>query len=420
MAGITCASPLQGAENSPLSPKTDKKRETWARAVAPRQWRFPADHGQHPDYRTEWWYFTGHLKDTATGRLFGYQFTIFRYGIVREPRQTRSAWALRDVWFAHLAVSDLEAGDFYFSDVVERGSLGAAGASQRDMEVWIRDWRIEPLGTDGPPRPEETRPTALPSATGLPANAFERAAALALPLPTETGAAEMELGFRVQAQAEDYGLSLELRPAKPRVFHGRDDTGLSQKSSERGNASHYYSLTRLHAIGSIRVGRTTYEVTGTSWFDHEFSTSALAENQDGWDWFSLQLDDETELMVYAMRRDDGSVDPASKGSFVDAAGRKTHLKREDFTIRPTGEWTSPTSGTSYPSGWEVSVPKLDLSLKVSPIMPNQELALRGQLPLTYWEGACRVEGRRTGLAVTGYGYVELSGYARALGAGLKR
>ncbi len=417
LAWINSSQVAQSAGNSSLSEKNDNAaKKDWAQAVTPWDWAFPRDHGQHPDYRTEWWYYTGNLKEVGTGRHFGYQFTIFRYGIVAEPAQTRSAWAMRDVWFAHFAVSDIEGGEFYFSDVVERGSLGLAGASEEDMKVWIRDWQIEPLGQ---PVAETPQPAQEITSGGLTANAFERAAAQALPLPFEISG-EKELGFRILAQAEDYGLELELRPGKPKVFHGPGDTGLSQKSAEVGNASHYYAFTRLLANGTVRIGERTFEVEGTSWFDHEFSTSALAENQDGWDWFSLQLDDNTELMVYGMRQDDGSVDPSSKGSFIYENGSKTHLKREDFTIKPTGTWKSATTGAEYPSGWEVSVPKLDLALTVTPMMKEQELALTGLLPIAYWEGACRVKGQRAGREVGGYGYVELSGYAEALGAGMKR
>lgn len=417
LAWINLSHLAQSAENNSLSEKSNNSvKNDWAQAVTPWNWVFPRDHGQHPDYRTEWWYYTGNLKEVGTGRHFGYQFTIFRYGIVQDPAQTRSAWALRDVWFAHFAVSDIEGGEFYFSDLVERGSLGLAGASEEDMKVWIRDWRIEPLG-----QTVEPAPTTAPdlASGGLTANAFERAAALALPLPFEPGG-EKELGFRILAQAPDYGLELELRPGKPKVYHGKEDTGLSQKSAEIGNASHYYAFTRLLANGTVRIGERTFEVEGTSWFDHEFSTSALAENQDGWDWFSLQLDDQTELMVYGIRRDDGSVDPASKGSFVYENGSKVHLKQEDFTIQPTGTWKSATTGAEYPSGWKVTVPKLDLALTVTPLMKKQELALTGLIPITYWEGACRIEGLRAGREVSGYGYVELSGYAEAIGAGMKR
>ncbi|MEM1059644.1 MAG: lipocalin-like domain-containing protein [Verrucomicrobiota bacterium] len=383
--------------------------------MEPREWVFPHDHGQHPDHRTEWWYFTGNLREKATGRRFGYQFTIFRYGVVREPRQPASAWALRDVWFAHFAVSDLESGRFYFSDLVERGSLGAAGASQRDMDVWIRDWRIEPLGA----APEEDL-GEVPTLTTAGESPLERAIAEALPIPTKLAVFGKEPGFRIVAEADGYGLELELRPGKPRVFHGPDGTGLSQKSNQKGNASHYYSYTRLLADGTVRVGEERLAVEGTSWFDHEFSTSALADNQDGWDWFSLQLDDETELMVYGIRRSDGSVDPASKGSFVQKDGEKIHLRREDFSITPLDEWKSPKTGATYPSGWEVEVPRLDLALTVTPMMRDQELVLEGLIPVSYWEGACKIDGTRDGEAVTGHGYVELSGYDEALGPGMRQ
>ena len=331
-------------------------------ATKPRAFRFPRDHASHPEYRVEWWYYTGNVA--AGTRWFGYQLTFFRVGIDPAWRQSASAWAPHDVLFAHLALTDVEGRRFRFHERVARPSLGMAGADTVRYRVWIDDWSasLEPDGRT----------------------------------------------HRLRARASDLALDLRLTPNKPLVVHGKD--GLSHKSAAPGNASHYYSLSRLRTAGGIRAGGDSLAVRGTSWMDHEFSTSQLDSAQVGWDWFSLQLDTDEELMLYQLRRRDGSIEPVSSGTWIGGEGRAEHLARQAFAITPARRWKSPASGATYPHGWKVRVPSRDLDLTVTPVLDDQELRSRTMGGVIYWEGAVRVSGTSRGTPVTGRGYVELTGY----------
>jgi predicted secreted hydrolase len=331
-----------------------------------RVFQFPRDHGAHPDFKTEWWYYTGHLK-SAAGESFGYQLTFFRVGLRKPDPKARSAWRADTVYFAHLAVSDPAGGIFAFRDKIQRGALGLAGAKEGRLNVWIGDWFLELLG--------ETH--------------------------------------RLKAYKDGLGLDLALSPLKPPVLHG--EGGYSRKSAAAPVASHYYSITRLATRGKLTVGGRTLEVTGTSWFDREFSTSQLAPEQVGWDWFSLQLSDGSDLMLYVMRLKDGSLDPASSGTLVDQEGRARHLKLADFDIKSTSSWQSPHSKATYPSGWRISLPREGYNLTLQPTLADQELRPGGRSPLIYWEGQVTVQGSRHQQAITGQGFVELTGYAGSLG-----
>jgi predicted secreted hydrolase len=203
-------------------------------------------------------------------------------------------------------------------------------------------------------------------------------------------------------------LDLELRDLKGPILQG--DQGYSQKGPEAGNASYYFSQTRLASQGTLQMGEQTFQVQGTSWMDHEFSTSALSDGQVGWDWFSIQLKDGSELMVFQMRNEDGSIDPFSSGTWIAQDGSTRHLEKGDFEIVVKDTWKSPTSGVVYPSRWTVRVPELDLELELRPVMADQELDLTYQ----YWEGAVDITGRKAGEQVAGAGYVELTGYGRSM------
>lgn len=350
-----------GAPRLELTSLLAGETEGFARAIEPRKFEFPRDHGPHPDFRTEWWYLTGNLED-SDGRRFGYQFTIFRNAMTGETLPRESAWATRQVYMAHLALTDVEGGKFYAFERFARGAAGLAGAETGPFRVWLGDWRFEG-GGDPPP-------------------------------------------FRLWAETDQVALDLELVAAKPLVLQG--DAGLSRKGAEAGNASYYFAFTRLETSGRLRVDQTELEVRGSSWLDREWSTSVLERGQRGWDWFAVQLDDGTDLMVYQIRREDGSPARASSGSLIDAEGLKTALAREDFELEVLDWWTSPASGGRYPSGWRISVPGEDLVLTVEPALAGQEL----DLSVLYWEGAVDVVGTRAGVAVTGRGYVELTGYGR--------
>jgi predicted secreted hydrolase len=333
--------------------------EGFARAEEPRIFDFPADHGSHPDFRTEWWYLTGNL-DARDGRRFGYQFTIFRNAVSAARPERSSGWAARQVYMAHLALTDVASGEFHAFERFARGAAGLSGAGIEPFRVWLGDWELS--GGDAPPP------------------------------------------FSLRADAGDVELDLDLAAAKPLVLQG--DAGLSSKGRQPGNASYYYAFTRLATSGRIRIGAETVEVDGSSWLDREWSTSVLEEGQSGWDWFALQLDDGTELMVYQLRREDGVADRTSSGSFVATTGNKTSLGVEDFEIEVLDWWQSRESGARYPSNWRVSVPGQSLDLHIEPVLREQEL----RLSVVYWEGAVDVVGTRRGVPVTGKGYVELTGY----------
>jgi predicted secreted hydrolase len=336
----------------------------YARAEGPLPLEFPAAYGPHPDYQTEWWYYTGNLEDDA-GRHFGYQFTIFRRAILppgqRTPRD--SDWSAGQVYMGHFAVTDVAGRGYYPVERFSRGAAGLAGAQAEPYAVWLEDWQVEEV------------------APGI---------------------------TRLQAAAGDVAVDLTLADTKGPVLQG--DRGYSQKGPDPGNASYYYSLTRLDTTGTVTVDGTAYPVQGLSWKDHEFSTSALSPDQVGWDWFALQLDDNTELKVFHIRQADGTIDPFSAGSFVDAEGQVTRLARDDFEVAVRDTWRSPRTGATYPAAWTVTVPSLDLELEVQPWLPDQEL----DVSYAYWEGAVQVSGQRQGRPVGGNGYVELTGYAGSM------
>jgi predicted secreted hydrolase len=358
----------------------------YARALEPRLFDFPADHGAHPDFRTEWWYVTSNLFG-SDGRRFGVHFTIFRSALapvgVGSPPGPDGPWSTNDVYMGHFAVADAEAGSFTESERFTRGGAGLAGTStgadSDRFRVWMDDWAMESL--DAP----EAGPEGV------------------FPL-------------RLTARDPDQGTAIDLvvTPEKPVVLQG--EAGLSQKGDEPGNASFYYSFTRLRTEGIVVTDGDTVRVTGQSWMDREWSTSALDESQEGWDWFALQLDDGRDLMVYRLRGVDGSTDPLSEGVLVAPDGARTRLPADAFDLEVIDTWESPIDGASYPSTWRVRVPGADLDLRVRPILRDQEM----DVTVRYWEGAVDVldgegappAGRAAGDAI-GRGYVELTGYAGA-------
>jgi len=334
------------------------------RAEGPRPFAFPADHGPHPDYQTEWWYYTGNLQ-TAGGRHFGYQLTFFRRALApaaaRQERQ--SAWATDQVYMAHLAITDTAGKQHDGFERFARGAAGLASAQASPYSVWLGDWSVA-----------EVRP-------GL---------------------------VRLLAAQGDLALDLLLAEQKGPILHG--DQGYSRKGPGSGNASYYCSLTRLATTGTVRAPDGVHQVSGLSWMDHEFSTSALAPGQVGWDWFSLQLDDGSELMLFQLRRQDGGVDPFSSGTYVAPDGSAQSLARGEFEIEVGGSWKSPHTGATYPAQWKITVPALDLTLSLEPHLADQELSVS----YAYWEGAVRAEGQRAGAPVRGSGYVEMTGYAASM------
>lgn len=329
----------------------------YARARHVRPFRFPGDHGPHPDFKTEWWYVTGNVA-TAEGRRFGYELTFFRIALAPpgSDRPLASAWATRQVYMAHLAVTDVAGERFYPYERLARGAAGLAGAGPGG--VWLEDWSL----------------SALP---GTP-NAF-----------------------RLRARAGAVALDLDLRPRKPVVLQG--DRGLDRKGAAPGNASYYYSLTRLDTRGTLAVDGRSHPVTGLSWLDREWSTSALDGNQVGWDWFALHLDDGRDLMYYQLRERSGRAGPFSHGVLVEGNGAARPLPAVDLGVE--AHWESPRGGR-YPARWRLRVPGERLDLTLVPLLADQELPGI----VRYWEGAVRVTGTADGRPAGGYGYVELTGY----------
>ncbi len=334
----------------------------YARATGPRDFQFPADHGPHPAFRTEWWYYTGNLASAdGEGASFGYQFTLFRTALTPDTVLARaSGWATNQLYMAHFAVTDVAEERFYAAERFSRGAAGLAGAQAEPFRVWLEDWSAEAEG-------------AMPR-------------------------------MRLRARQDGAAIDLVLTPLKPIVLQG--DRGFDPKSDEPGNASYYYSMTRLATEGSVTTGGRTHAVEGLSWMDREWSTSVLGREQIGWDWFALHLSDGRDLMFYQLRERGGGVSPFTGGVLVAPDGAARHLGGTDVSLGVTATWTSPATGAAYPSGWRLRIPAEDLDLAITPALAAQEL----DVTVRYWEGAVRVAGTAGGDGVSGNGYVELTGY----------
>ncbi|WP_299488609.1 lipocalin-like domain-containing protein [Acaryochloris sp. IP29b_bin.137] len=332
------------------------------KATVPIKLSFPKDFGPHEDYQTEWWYYTGNLE-TESGRLFGYELTLFRRGLTPGlPDQQGSAWRSNQVYFSHFTLSDIENQQFYPVERFNRGAAELAGAQANPYRIWLDDWSVE-----------EVQPGQL----------------------------------QLHAQGPETALNLQVSLTTP-VLQG--NKGLFVKGSELGNAAYYYSVVQQPTQGTVTVQGETLTVSGSSWTDHEFATRPLSQGTQGWDWFSLQLEDGSVLMLYGLRSHDGSDLPESSGTFINAEGKVLHLNGKDYQLQVLDRWTSPQSRTQYPSKWVISVPKLDLEMQVAPMMNNQELLLSTK----YWEGAVSISGTQSQQPIWGKGYVELTGYDREL------
>lgn len=315
------------------------------------RYEFPRDHFNHPEFQTEWWYYTGNVR-AADGRRFGFELTFFRQGVDRTP--VNNVWDMQDVWLAHLALSDIDGKQFFHTERLNRSGAGLAGADLSQSRVWNGNWSV----------------------------------------------AHQQL----TAVADRFQLALTLQPEKAPVIHGID--GVSQKAEGVGHASHYISSTRIATKGTIKIDGKATDVEGLSWMDHEFFTHQLQANQTGWDWFSLQFDDKTELMLFRLRHKDGTVDPYSAGTYVDVQGRRRHLKQSEFAVTPGETWTSSETGGRYPIEWSIRVPSIGLDTRLTTRLPQQELIGRTAGVSAYWEGAIEVTGTKKGV-----GYLEMTGYA---------
>ena len=352
----------ESASTNFIAALTSSEVEGFSLATEPGAIQFPRDFGAHPDYQTEWWYYTGNLE-TAEGRPFGFQLTFFRIALapteaMRETFAT-SDWATNQVYFAHFTISDVAEENFLEAEVFSRGAVGLAGAQATPYRVWINEWQ------------------AQETADGL---------------------------VRLTASTEEAALDLTLTQTLPPILHG--DAGLSQKGEAAGNASHYYSLVQQEAEDTVTVGDEPFTVTGKAWKDHEYSTSALEADAIGWDWFSLQFDNEAALMLFEIRLEDGSIEPWSSGTYVAPDGTVRPLRYGDWEITINDTWTSPQSGGEYPAGWRIRVPEVGIDISGEPLMADQEL----NVSTTYWEGAVEFSGALQGEPASAQGYIELTGY----------
>ena len=340
----------------------------YQQALPGYRYEFPRDHFDHPDYKTEWWYYTGNLK-SADGHRFGFELTFFRQAVSRDNQPT-SDWDVRDLYLAHLALSDIDGKRFYHTERLNRAGPGIAGVSLQAQKVWNGNWRAQWSNGDQ----------------------------------------------HLQAIAANFSIDFVLHSEKPPVIHGQN--GISRKGAADGNASHYISFTRLLTSGSITLSGISYNVTGTSWMDHEFFSGGLGKDEVGWDWLSVQLDDNTELMLYRLRHKDGSVDPFSSGTYVDATEKTTFVSQRDFSMTPSGAtYLSPATKASYPIAWRVAIPSLSLDLQITTLLPSQEMTTPRDIGLSYWEGAIDIKGTQHDAAISGMGYLEMTGYAKPLQLG---
>lgn len=342
--------------------------------TGPCNFQFPKDHGPHPGYRTEWWYYTGNLH-TENGEQFGFQLTFFRSQM--SPPDSRkdwpaspSAWRTEQLFLAHAAITNINKKTFLHAEQMARGALGMAGTNQDEntTTIFLKNWLAQIRSN----------------------------------IQTLT------------AKTDDFTIKLSLDPAKAPVAHG--NSGYSRKGRRPESASCYYSFTRLDANGSLIIKGKRYEVKGLAWMDHEFSSAPLEPDLSGWDWFSLQLDNNTELMVYMLRQDDGEYSPASSGTFVDTRGEVQHLSKEMIQVQILDVWKSPHSAAVYPAKWHIRIKPLQLDLHIVPNVADQEMLTPESTRVTYWEGSVSIAGTSNGKQVSGAGYVELTGYAKKFDA----
>jgi len=318
-------------------------------------YEFPRDHFNHPEYRTEWWYYTGNVR-ARDGHRYGFELVFFRQGADRRPSGNPSAWRVDDLYLAHLALTDVDAGHFRYWKRTNRAGPGIAGVSIEDSRIWNGNWQVR----------------------------WDKASDIQT----------------LTAITEGLNFSLRLTPAKHAVING--ENGVSQKAAGVGRASYYVSFPRLTVEGRLNGA----EVTGAAWMDHEWFTQQLDASQRGWDWFSVQLENGADLMLFDLRRTDGTIDPYSSGTYIAKDGRSSHLKRDDFTLQPLEYWTSPKTGAKYPVKWRILVPSVGIALECTAALRDQELVSEDESGQTYWEGAVTYSGSSPGV-----GYLEMTGYA---------
>ena len=346
---------------------------TFVLAVPGHHFSFPRDHGSHNTFQTEWWYYSGQVR-SESGHAFGYHLTFFRHGLESNALPVNpSRWTMAHLYFAHFALTDIHNSEFWYGEKLSRAGLGKAGAESDRLSVWVDNWNVH---TDGWTHYLQAQLRS-----------------------TETNRVTADINF-------------ELVPEKSSIIHGKE--GISRKGMQPGQASHYYSIPRLRTTGRLTMNGNVHAVSGLSWLDHEFGTNQLGPNQVGWDWFGLQLDDGSELMLYRLRLDNGASDPASSGTLIAPDAQTMHITSDEFLLEPLSTWTSPESNAVYPISWRLTLPSHQLSLNVVPYIEAQELITQGSTRITYWEGAVRVHGKKAKTPIQGQGYLEMTGYAEPL------
>jgi len=359
--GFTSSYRTQRNIVSLLSGKADPR---FKRATKPMKFQFPRDHVAHLDYKTEWWYYTGNLQ-SYDGRNYGYQLTFFRNSLAPEFLSRSSEFASNQMYMAHFAVTDVAHKKYRSFERYSRGSIGLAGTKvdHPNYSIWLEDWSV-----------------------------------------TQKTDKTIDLFAVNDATDPIVVIDLTLTQTRNPVFHG--NKGLSQKGPEVGNANHYYSLIGLESVGTIQINKEQINVTGTSWMDHEFGTSSLSEGIVGWDWFSIQLDNDVAIMLARLRFQDGTDWKGFQGSLIQPDQPTEKISRSDFVVQQTSRWKSPKSGNIYPSGWVIRLERFRIDIQVEPMVKDQEF----QGSFKYWEGAVRVKGTFKEELVRGTGYVELTGY----------
>jgi len=334
------------------------------------RYEFPRDHAAHPDFKTEWWHYIGHLK-TKDGHPFGFQVTFFRHSLSDEEWKDKPQLKTDTLYFAHFAVTDEKRKAFTYREKFIRGGTPKSSSAEANFyRTWIADWVVEGLGRY----------------------------------------------HHIQTVTDSLSLNLVFLPKKSPVIHGID--GVKWKADGEGHATHYYSISRAEVEGILTIYGQPVEVVGISWFDREFGTSQLGPQQVGWDWFSVQLNNNEELMIYLLRNGDGTTDHNSSGTYIDSDGASEHLTLNDLSVQVCSKWKSKRSGAEYPASWILSVPRRQLRLEVIPTVENQELHTEESTRITYWEGSVKIAGTLRGKKVTGRGYTELTGYTKSLGINL--
>ena len=333
----------------------------FARVVRGRRLDFPADHGAHPDFRTEWWYATGWLT-LPDGSPLGFQTTFFRVrtGI---GEASPSAFAPRQLILAHAALADPRFGRLRHDERAARAGFGQAGFATGETGVRVGDWRF----------------------------------------------AQRAGGYRAEVNSKDFAYALNLAADGSPLLNG--EAGFSAKARDPRHASYYYSRPQLAADGSITVNGKSQRVTGRAWLDHEWSSELLPEEAQGWDWIGVNLDDGGALMAFRLR-DRGGQALWSAASLRQGDGGSETLTADAVAFEPLRHWRSPRTGITYPVEWRVRIGRRELLLQ--PLMDDQELDSRRSTGAIYWEGAIRLnEGGRE----VGRGYLEMTGYGERIRLG---